>query len=418
MSRRVGLLYGFFGSNHGDRAVTRGALSQLQEWACGEEIVVVSGQLSQLTRAGWSGMHKAFPKTSLVQFSQALSMFKSQRSPRVEIVEAILNSDALLDSYLEASGLVSCSLVVFGGGEQLFSYGDDSDWVLAGRVLPLLAAAKRGKKLVALPTTFGPFKTEFSERLMRAVFEAMSTLATREPASAELLAQQFGLAPPVHLDPAYFVPTRSKARRAGSAAALRVALVPRMGDFGMRLATAPESQWARQQSEVGGGSIGAAELYADIAKKLTAGGTDVTVFVQAHADDKLVRAISRAVGEKKAPGRLTTQRSHSLEQFIRDLSFHEVVVTSRFHSAIFASMIGCLPIGIYFDAHGHKTPGLFSLLSADDLVFNAKDASADAILETIDANTTRMPDRRFEICARVDRLRKATVEYYRAAFAP
>lgn len=353
------LYYGFFGSNVGDLAVTRGAITLLRDHLGLDQGVLVSPPLNRMQRAGWKGSQPIAPGLALRHWDPALLTLASEAPPTLPLVDALLTGP-ILHAIAAASGVLNAERAFYLGGEHLFSDGSPiADWLLLGRLLPLLAAQKLGRDVRTLPTTYGPFGSPFSEDLFQRFRAGLSRpLLCRDERSREAAGGDARLG----LDPAFFLPTSSRARKPSRHAPLRVGMVMRLNGFGLRLGAVASKASLGTIREGGVLQTEAGRAAREIISAALDAGHEVTVFVQCLADRELAHAL------KGWDDRVRLIQPSSLAQYIREISFMDLVFTSRFHSAIFALMVGATPAGLYFAEHGHKMPGLFQQFGLDELV--------------------------------------------------
>lgn len=361
------LYYGFFGSNVGDLAVTRGALTLLRDHLGLDQGVLVSPPLNRVQRAGWKGSQPLAPGVTLRHWDPALLTLASEAAPTLSLVDALL-AEPILDAVAAASGALNIDRAFYLGGEHLFSDGSPmADWLLLGRLLPLLAAQKLGRDVRTLPSTYGPFGGAFGETLFERFRAGLSRpLLCRDDRSRDA----FGRDAVSGLDPAFFLRTGSRARKPPKHAPLRVGVVMRLNGFGLRLGAAASKVSIGAMRQGGVLQTEAGRLAREIVSAALDAGHDVTVFVQCMADRELAHAL------KAWDDRINLTEPASLAQYVREISFMDAVFTSRFHSAIFALMVGTTPAGLYFAEHGHKMPGLFQQFDLDDLVTRVDGATS------------------------------------------
>src|SRR5690606_37622307 len=99
-------------------------------------------------------------------------------------------------------------------------------------------------------------------------------------------------------------------------------------------------------------------------------GTDVVVMVQTAAVDALAKALVEQFKDTDAARRISIRHPQSTEEYLGQLAAADVVVAARFHAIILGLVVGTPGLGVYFDQHGHKMPGLFRMLGMEDRCFN------------------------------------------------
>ena len=162
--------------------------------------------------------------------------------------EAILRPER----FLERNGLDEADVLVFNSGEHLFSGGEArEDFVLAGRLALLLAGAAVGRKVICLPSTFGPFHSDFSSALARMFVKSCAAISVRESASLNSL-HEIGIDPGLHnipalLDPAFFLDV-PEIRQAESDDPNLISVGIRLDGFGLRVGGQASSKALRSSA--------------------------------------------------------------------------------------------------------------------------------------------------------------------------
>jgi len=368
----VSVYFGFFGSNYGDLAVTRGGLDLLKMAAGTVDIILVTPPLkTRVQRAAQKTTQLLHPGIECRTWDLSLAALRGETSPNLEFIEELLSANRLRAALGEAAGFARSSAVVYTGGEHLFSYGSaGEDWNLLGRLLPLLAAARSGLKTAVAPTTFGPFKSEFSRALFNMAAESCDCLLYRDASSAG-----FAERARPGLDPAFFL-SDYKFRPAARGGPVGLAL--RLDGFGMRLGAEASR---RRSEEVRRGGFRDADAFligTTLAREAASRGRQVRIMVQCEADRELAYAICRACDD---PG-VTVVEPRSMAQYIKEISVCEYVVTSRFHTCIFAMASGVPVFGLHHAEHGHKIPGLFDLVGSSSCM-QVGDVVADELAQQV-----------------------------------
>lgn len=222
------------------------------------------------------------------------------------------------------------ALVVYGGGEHLFS------WPGLQERLAALGAAERA---IVLPSTFGPFTPE-DARLTRDAL-ARHAVAAREPASAAAMAEVLGRDVPALPDPALFLDFA-----APIPGALTIYSPRREDDRWMRWEGAPACAPM--------GPVEETEAFRVYAARIRAPG-----LIVAHApfDIPLCEALAAATG-------VPFVRPGSLAELLELYRTCGSVVTSRFHALVFARLFGKPAEALTWPAHGPKVAA-FALWTFD-----------------------------------------------------
>jgi len=413
----IGLLYGHFASNLGDIAITKGVAQFLLR--SGKKFCFVVPPLSAAGLRAFQQLKSELGELEIrvaePQLETALKGRKPEPGTELEFLDDLVLQPR---SILERNGIADCDTLAFVGGEHLFSSGSMRDTnALAGRLLPCLAGISTGKKVVCLPSTFGPYGDPFSRYLVRTFLRGCSAAAAREPKSLEYLDGIGSEVPQVSLQldsafllqPPSYQPPDEKL----------VNMVIRLDQFGMRVG-GPESSAAlkvmRQNSFSNSASI---NLSAYLTTKLLERGARVQLLVQTDADREVANEIAKRIQSQTQfpPERLTVSRPATIDAFLLALSRGQCTVTSRFHAVIFSALVGRPSLGIYFPEHGHKIPGLMSLLGLAEFSFDGK-ASQSADVATA---LTRLVDSAGEISrgltGRVAQLRWGTERWMQSALS-
>ncbi|WP_394893769.1 glycosyltransferase [Mesorhizobium sp. AaZ16] len=389
-------LYGFFSNNVGDGAVTLGGISLARKAGMQGGATIVS-PMPESGRPMWRYTRELHPDMQLHE--KQLRLARSADGPNGFLKKALQASSSMRRSILADYGIADAKSVFYGGGEHLFSLGrPGDDWRLLDRLFPLLLAAKQGKRIVVLPTTFGPFNSAFGRDMMRRLHAAAEVLSARDVSSADVVAALDLPRPKVLLDPAFFLesdrpftPPPDKVDRK------LVSVVMRLDGFGMRVGNEASQQRITVLEAQGYAASNSYSLYRDIGRLLLQSGNDLRLFIQCEADDRPTRLLAEDLGAQFPGRRILINKPANAHAMIHDLATGAATVTSRFHAAIFSKLSGCPAVGIYFKEHGHKTPGLFEMFGLADSCFDGAEASA----ETIVAKTTESIRDRDALAARL-----------------
>src|SRR5690606_20837861 len=149
------------------------------------------------------------------------------------------------------------------------------------RMLPALAAKATGRRLIVLPSTFGPFPHRGLTRIIKAIVGTADAVAAREPLSARSISRVVGRDVPALLDPAFFLtgPRMRPERSAGS----HVAAVMRLEMTGLRAGTRRSAAVIEKMRDSGYQTTVAMDLLTELARELETEDV-LTVLVQANSD--------------------------------------------------------------------------------------------------------------------------------------
>jgi polysaccharide pyruvyl transferase WcaK-like protein len=359
-------LYGFFSSNIGDLAVTEGAVALVRSAGMADPATIVTPLMSTTGRKAWKRIEPRLPFARLKEWDINLSFFRGESRPSMAILDEILSSSQLSASILASAGIDDAELLIFAGGEHLFSNGDVAqDWNILGRLLPFLAGAQAGKRLIVLPSTFGPFRSDFSRAVVSRFIEKCSKVSVRDLASSTFLTD-LGCPPPEFaLDPAFFIETEIAAPRPYSSKAIN--LVMRLDGFGLRVGKDHSNERIEYLKREGMMQSQSYRIYWQIASEFLRRRIPVRIFVQCRADDAPSKTLLADLKSAFGDSYLELIAPDTPANFINELQQGRLTVTSRLHSAIFSTMTGVPVLAIYFPEHGHKIPGLFGALDLPEL---------------------------------------------------
>jgi len=413
----IGLLYGHFASNLGDIAITKGVAQFLLR--SGRKFCFVVPPLSAAGLRAFEQLKSELGELEIriaePQLEAALKGRKPQPGTELEFLDDLVLQPR---SILERNGIADCNTLAFMGGEHLFSSGSVRDTnSLAGRLLPCLAGIAAGKKVICLPSTFGPYGDPFSRFLVRTFLRGCRAAAAREPASLEYLAGIGEDIPqvPVHLDSAFLL--ESPPRRQPEEKLINVVI--RLDQFGMRVG-GPESSAAlkdmRQSSFSDSASI---NLSSYLVTKLLEADARVQLLIQTDADQEVANEIAKRIQSQTQfpPERLTVSRPATIDAFLLALSRGQCTVSSRFHAIIFSALVGRPSLGVHFPEHGHKIPGLMSLLGLAEFSFDGKASQAADVAAALTRLVHEAGEISQELTGRVAQLRSGTESWMRSALS-
>jgi glycosyltransferase involved in cell wall biosynthesis/polysaccharide pyruvyl transferase WcaK-like protein len=393
MPESIAIFYGHVASNVGDIAINRGEIEMLAAAYPAARIHVV------LLNAKKS----VYLETSEASFGPHDVVLHHVASSNARASQ--LASDP--SGWLAECGVADADMIVLAAGEHLFSYADNSnDHNLFWRTLPAFAAWQTGKPCLMMPSTFGPFETADSSTMMRQLVRATTRVAARDARSREVLA---GLMPDgaadLLLDPAFFLPAPPAPQR--PAGPRNIGLVMRSERWGIRLADADRKAF-KQDDEAFFQEDRGARFSLDYARRvLSQSDCTLTMFVQTFADKELAQAVDQGLNPALRQ-RLRIVEVATIEAYLEALSAVDCVVASRFHALIMGMVCGRPGLGIYFDVHGHKIPGLMDLVGRPADCINLSQTAMDEAVETAFARTVAEPLDDEGLATRLGNLRERT----------
>lgn len=406
----VGLAYGFLGSNLGDVAITKGALALLRASGVRGTIRVIGRSLNtKLTRTSWKRVTASDDDIVFHGWDHTFSSLRGETPPSLELFRMLLQTPQARASILDAAGLKGADSVYYSGGENLFSWGTaNDDWNMFGRLAPILAAQREGLNTGFLPCTFGPFQSEASRRLIDWALSSADFVMARDLRSPALLPTPLSLQ--TGADCAFFTPDVAGSASAPTRWNKRIALVPRLEGAGLRLGPDRSQAYLATLAEQGIEESSAFQLYLEIGRRLLSGGRYVRILTQCDADVALNRALYEALKPHAiADNQVNLTRPANLMAYHRVLASCGGVVTSRLHTAIFAMQNDVTPIGLYYDTHGHKTPGVFEMFGLDEFCLAASEFNPDQLFPMLAKSRAASAGLR----ATLDGVRERTIEIVR-----
>lgn len=398
--RKVAIFYGHAASNIGDLAINAGQVRLLRAAFPQASITVV---LFNVERSAFLREAKS---SFLTEDRIDFRFFKSHSS-------FALSYSVEPANFLVDCGVEDADLIALASGELLFEYaGSDNAASIYWRILPVLAARASGKASVVLPSTFGPFETSISRNLFKSMANIADLLAVREARSAEMVKHYLGLsaAPPVHLDPAFFLSSGSDSEQPSEGRRERAGLSVRLESWGIRL----RSGSGLNPKALTVADVRSSQAYA-FSRAFASGWLEnprnsLTIFAQTAADDLLARTLVDDLG---GGTRVVFISPGSVQEYVHQLGKLDFVVTSRFHAAILSLVSKTLPIGVYFSVHGHKMPGLFESLGIPQYCFQLDGADLQVAASSV-AVAVQGTGVLEEVYHRIQLGREATVEWLRS----
>lgn len=359
------VFFGHVASNVGDRAINRGLIEMVRA-------VSPSSKIRFLIRGGANSPHLTSSLESMGLQPNSIDFVprswgrrelqNSQESPK----RAFQRTDNF--------NLLSLGELVFGAPhwepelEAWFSIFD-----LVGQDL---------SPSIALPATFGPFADQYQAEGVARLLPQDSWAYRDSKSKAEFLSElhnsrYLGAAntAPVLLDPAFFHAfsqreTWNSSRTDGTN---KILVSLRFEGFGIRIAPeerrgmsleAKKEQFAHSVSL----KVTTAILRDLIRESPTA---SITILIQSDADKAISRALASNIRKFFPNQSIVLQRPQSVSAFSRLIQEHGTVVSSRFHTLVYALSFGKLAVGVALPGLGHKIPGLWELVGApNELLWN------------------------------------------------
>ncbi|KZL17219.1 MULTISPECIES: polysaccharide pyruvyl transferase family protein [unclassified Pseudovibrio] len=348
--KTIAIFFGHVASNVGDLAINTGQSELLQK--------IYPAAVIKFVTLNASGS-KFFEHAESSFGSEAEVQVTNFSTKNTSALEYALDPALLLKN----TETLDADLIVIAAGEHLFSYKDEDNFeVLFWRTLPVFSAQATGKKCIIMPSTFGPFQTSLSKKLIFDLLAFDVCLSARERRSQRLLntlsgSESVGLFP----DPAFFLPSKAPHKLNENKA---LAFVLRAKNWGIR-------QRSTRKSEINVSDSWFQCYMAIIEGFLKKDYRTCKFLVQTVNDkflaEKLIAELDLAPSKKEKTFIVEVK---SIEHYQSILDGVDVVVASRFHAIIFAVLRAKNVFGLYFEEHGHKMPGLFEFFGYPNLCLN------------------------------------------------
>ena len=403
---KIFLFYGHVASNIGDLAINSGVCHLLGSIIHNFELNVVflDSEKSKFLKKAKKSFRDHHDNVNFINF----------RSHGSKAVKFIFNPE----SFLEEVGAKEADLILLNAGEHLFCYQEvDNRKSFFWRTLPAYAAKADNKKCVVLPSTFGPYETDESKRVISSLIEVSDAAAFREPFSKNVLNEiEPSHLMPVVLDPAFFIDTPLHAEPVhGENKAIGIIL--RDERWGIRVpkdkkinSTSDFDELEYRESISYRFSL---ELCREILKSAEC---EIKIIIQTEADKEISKCLQRELlSDELNNGRVKICQPVSVETYVDELKSVDRVVASRFH-AIILGLIANKPVhAVFFESHGHKMPGLFNILEAQDFCTKLTNGNVGDAIKNIIASIEKEKDVFIEITNRIDQNKKNTIDWFKKA---
>lgn len=399
--KRLTVFYGHIASNIGDLAINTGTVDLARAAFPEAQIEFV------LLNAGKS----KFLEMGLASFGEGVTLhYFDSHSSRMK---PYLDDPA---TFFADCGIERPEVVLLAAGEHLFDYGNGENYKsLFWRTLPAFAAASLGIACVQLPATYGPFSGSISADIAHAMPRVADSAAARDARSCALMAQITADCPlPLHLDPAFHIAwpdaLRERPRRHGV-----VGFAMRSDGWGIRLGGEARAQLTEQFRADGFSSSSSYQISKRLLDHVLNDSSDrVRIFVQTTADQELAEHLVQSSG---ASDRIELCRLESVYGYIEALGQLDRVYTSRFHAVILALLAGTPAYAVYFEAHGHKMPGLFEMLDWPRACANGTALAPENIQRLFASERETEEEMLKGVLRRTRALRSAGTQWLREALA-
>ena len=405
---RIFIFYGHMSSNIGDLAINSGEISMLRKVFPGASINVVFFG---------SNTNKYIHQGVASCGSNIDTAFIFVPSPD-KALRYLSNPSA----FLKHCGAQDSDLIILASGEHLFSYNNNYNIdAIFWRTLPILAAKMVGKHVVLLPSTLGPFEANQSCDLICSALQLVDDFAVRDALSQQYLKPMDCLSdPPLLLDPAFFIePIEFKVSSINDSeenlvADGHLAIVMRSAEWGIRFSKEQLRSTSNKQNNLDSDTIAFKFTKELCDRYLAQTEHDIVCYVQSLADEKLVQCILLEYSSSTDENRIKLYRPNTIGEYLKNLSRSSFVVASRFHAIILSLTIRKPVYGVYFETHGHKMPGLFELIDAQDYCAAITMESYDSVVEKVLNKILNEIEGQKYIQERIDILRQTTLNWFSA----
>jgi PEP-CTERM/exosortase A-associated glycosyltransferase len=410
---RIGIVYGAVSNNLGDLAINHGIAGLLRRLAPDAEVHVVFRNPSETSfgaaKVSFEGI-KRFSFSVLSTSDTQIVDFSGDYAELARALEYVLEPAR----FIADAGLSGCDLVLCNSGEHLFAYeGHDKHVDLVWHILPALAAKAAGMRFVTLPATVGPFEAPAIEGMLRAFFTLNDAIAVRDARSTQFAAKFLNdSSPPVLLDPTFFasVPQASDYNDNRT-----LGLVMRLENFGLRVGKKRSSVTLANYKERGFGESRAFRFAVATGRSfLDKVGGKINLFIQNPSDSDLTTAIAHALAEQGYGNRLRVVQPASVSEYQEELGRASFIVASRFHACILGLLSGIAVMGVHFDEHGHKMPGLFELLEIPNYCRNLSRTSPESLAASVVPLFLERGHAFAEMAGRLQARQHDTLEWFQA----
>lgn len=402
---KAALFYAHAASNWGDLAINKGIVNLFEQLECTVENI-------HGVRLPHNAIHTLNSDISLKPLRILPVEFPSGGSEPGTLKYAY---EYLTDiqGFIRDFEIDSVDVVLLNSGEHLYENADGTNISdLAWRMLPLIAGAHAQVPVVQLPATVGPLHTQRVTGLFRSFLRNLHEGAVRDDLSKDLV-DTFGSSFTRVLDPGFFgvehLPARSPTGPNRS-----IALIPRLEDFGLRAGTRRSAYVLAKHRGGRYEDSRAFQLYSRLAHEiLSSSSSTLHLVIQTWADRELIESLYAALSESDHASRVWLHDPADYDTFAGGLADMDVVVTSRFHAAILALTQGVPAVGIYSDAHGHKMPGLFSMLGFPENAIRLQDRVIDTVVDEVIQAVEVSEKKKTDIYGSVTSWKESTEAWFR-----
>lgn len=382
----VAIFYGHVASNIGDLAINSGELLAIKQSFPNASVRFIALHVSPGDK---------FDKAK----AEIMTIGEAEWSVYRTSFRHILNYQADPSQFLRDCGVDDFDLILLASGEHLFSYEDQFNYrSLYWRTLPAFAAKSSGKPCLISPSTFGPYETDISKKWMKQFLQLLDGVSVRDERSRIYLQDEFSFDSVILPDPAFFL--QPEVCKQGDCKKIEIlGLAMRAEDWGIRLPNNKRNDTSQSQED-GFFSPKASVFSIELIQCFLSdnSSSEVKIFVQTEADKSLAEQVKNNIFFSE---RVSIVEPKTISEYLSALSQVDALVASRFHAIIMGLKVGLPVRGIFFSAHGHKMPGLFSWLGIPELCLEIKEDPTAVAFETIKSFSERSVDWT-EVAARIE----------------
>lgn len=348
------LFYEHVASNWGDLAINAGAVELLRR----AEADVEHSTIVRMRPSDAFARLASLSATGLaVRDLQIANVPKGGAEEFHRLADALENPRR----FAEEVGILDHDVVLLNAGEHMFEAPHSENLTdLVWRLLPAIVAVELGKPVVLLPSTLGPFLTPLGNEIGLFLSNSLTALAFRDAESQRLIGGS-NRARPLLLDPGFFAagePPEPVKRTIVE----HLGLVLRLEDAGLRSGTRRSNFVQAKHRATSFADSKAFCLFLEVASRFLRHGSSVSLTVQTRADREITEALHAALAKEFGEERIILYDPASYEDYLAAIGSADLLVTSRFHTVILGEAQGVPTVGVYSETHGHKMPGLSTVL--------------------------------------------------------
>jgi polysaccharide pyruvyl transferase WcaK-like protein len=378
---KIGVVYGHVSKNIGDLALNCGTVQLILNTVPYADVHVVFLNPKQNCLDAAKASFEGLKNVTFTSF-HTRNLKKSRDITFNELSKAMTY---VLEPkrFITDAGLNGCDLLLYNGGEHLFTYKDRENPIsnidLTWRVLPALVAKSVGMRFIILPVTVGPLEVPIVTQMISSFFHLSDGAAIREPRSAVFTAKLLDGNPlPALLDPAFFMPIPQRRIYNNEPT---IDIIMRLEDIGLRIGIKNTRIALEKYRHNGFTSSRSFQFIIAVARSFfqEIGGKVNLVVQSSSADHALADAVTQVLTKEGYGNKVQLVQPTSLSEYQEEISRANFIVSSRLHTCILGLLLGKACLGVYFVEHGHKIPGVFEMLGLPDYCLNLSKDSPESL---------------------------------------